>query len=96
MVDEDGPSSRVRFSVMSAHYDESATAKWQYGLERESARLDLNTLLQWEMQRPGTGRRSLMGLPGDDGTQRGCHSRLDGCRYNSASQSGPNTTTTGR
>lgn len=35
-----------------------------FGLQNESARLHLQTLLNWEQQEPGRGRRALMYLPG--------------------------------
>ena len=62
--DEDGPGRRIRFTVMSPRYDETGAATWRYGLERESSRLDLRTVMDWELLQPGAGRRALMALPG--------------------------------
>jgi hypothetical protein len=64
VVDEDGPGSRVRFTVMAPHYDDSGLAPWHYGVACESTRLDLRSVMDWEKLRPGTGRKSLLGLPG--------------------------------
>ena len=36
----------------------------RFGLESESARLNLAAVAEWERRRPGTGRKSLMALPG--------------------------------
>ncbi len=63
VADEEGPLCRVRFSVMAPHYDETGTSGWRYGLERESTRLDLHAVMEWEYRRPGTGRLALMALP---------------------------------
>ena len=62
--DEDGPGRRIRFTVMSPRYDETGGAAWRYGLDRESSRLDLRTVMDWELLQPGVGRRALMALPG--------------------------------
>lgn len=62
--DEDGPGRRIRFTVMSPRYDETGGAAWRYGLDRESSRLDLRTVMDWELLQPGAGRRALMALPG--------------------------------
>ena len=64
VVDEDGKLQRVRFSAMAPHYDETGFAPWQYGLERESMRLDINAVMDWEKSRQGIGRKALLGLPG--------------------------------
>lgn len=37
---------------------------YRYGMENESAKLHLPTLLQWDKIRPGSARRALMNLPG--------------------------------
>ena len=64
VTNEAGPHGRVRFTVMAPHYDESPVTTWQYGLERESGKLDLRTVLDWELRRPGAGRKALLALPG--------------------------------
>ncbi|WP_397571026.1 hypothetical protein [Schlesneria sp. T3-172] len=62
--DEARPNSRVRFTAMAPHYDDGTGTKWQYGMLRESGKLDLRKVLQWETEMPGQGRQSLMTLPG--------------------------------
>jgi DNA uptake protein ComE-like DNA-binding protein len=64
VVDENGPHGRVRFTVLSPQTTESKTQHWRYGMEPESTRLDLRTVMEWESARPGMGRLSLLGLPG--------------------------------
>jgi len=64
VMDDESPNGRVRFTVMAPRYDETETSKWSYGLGRESARLDLHTIMAWESARPGAGRKALMQLPG--------------------------------
>ena len=64
VADEPRPNSRVRFTVMAPYYDDGSNAKWHYGLLRESSRLDLRSVLDWETRQPGLGRKSLMTLPG--------------------------------
>lgn len=64
VMDDESPNGRVRFTVMAPRFDESDSAKWSYGLGRESSRLDLHTIMAWESARPGTGRKALMQLPG--------------------------------
>lgn len=62
--DEDGPGHRLRFTVMSPRYDETGGAPLRYGVERESSRLDLRTVMDWELLQPGAGKRALLALPG--------------------------------
>ncbi|WP_010582269.1 helix-hairpin-helix domain-containing protein [Schlesneria paludicola] len=64
VVDEDGPKSRIRFTAIAPRYDETGAATLQYGLERESNRLDLRSVADWENRRPGSGKMALLGLPG--------------------------------
>ena len=64
VADEPRPNSRVRFTVMAPYYDDGSSAKWHYGLLRESGRLDLRSVLNWENRQAGLGRKSLMTLPG--------------------------------
>ena len=64
VADEDGPLNRVRFSLIAPHYDETGMAPWRYGYERESSRLNLRTVMEWETFQKGQGKRALMALPG--------------------------------
>lgn len=64
VVDEDGPKRRIRFTAIAPRYDETGVATLRYGLERESNRLDLRSVADWENRHPGAGRLALLGLPG--------------------------------
>lgn len=64
VINDTVPNGRVRFTVLAPRYDESETSKWNYGLARESSRLDLRSVMDWETQKPGSGRMALMQLPG--------------------------------
>lgn len=54
----------ARFSVVSPRIEQGQMAGIRFGLDDESARLNLGALLRWERQDPGAGRRALMQLPG--------------------------------
>jgi hypothetical protein len=64
VADDEGPLGRVRFTVIAPHYDETGSMPVRYGLEPESTRLDLRSVMDWEMFAPGAGRKALLGLPG--------------------------------
>lgn len=64
VADEQRPNSRIRFTVMAPYYNDGTDAKWHYGLLRESSRLDLRIVREWENNLPGSGRVALMALPG--------------------------------
>ena len=64
VADEGGPHGRVRFTVMAPRYHESSSATWRYGLQRESGRLELRTVLDWESRFAGAGQKALLALPG--------------------------------
>lgn len=54
-----------RVTVLSPVLDEEARASGavRYGIEDESARLNLQALVQWDKSRKGSGRHALMQLP---------------------------------
>jgi hypothetical protein len=64
VVDDPIRSQRARFSVMSPRVEDENMRGIRFGVDNESARLNLATVLEWEMRRPGTGRNALMQLPG--------------------------------
>lgn len=64
VVSSEGPHGRVRFTVVSPAADSQSEQKWHYGLQRESGRLDLHTVMNWETRQPGAGRQALLALPG--------------------------------
>ncbi len=53
-----------RFTVLSPKLVDGKFAGMRYGLQNESAKLHLETVLRWETETPGQGRRALMVLPG--------------------------------
>ncbi len=55
--------SQIQFSVVIPA-DASERETLSYGLINESAKLNLNSLIQWEKQFPGTAERALLELPG--------------------------------
>jgi DNA uptake protein ComE-like DNA-binding protein len=55
---------RGRVSVFSPRIESGQTVGIRYGLENESARLNLNALAVMDSQHPGIGRQLLMALPG--------------------------------
>jgi hypothetical protein len=55
---------RWRFSVVSLDQTPEQNSVLRFGLQNESSKLNLNTLMKWEQASPGAGRTSLMQLPG--------------------------------
>ena len=55
---------RWRFSVVSLDQTPEQNSVLRFGLQNESSKLNLNTLMKWEQSSPGAGRTSLMQLPG--------------------------------
>ena len=55
---------RGRFSLLSPRTGEETAERARFGLDNESARLNLAMLLAWDAARPGAGREALMNLPG--------------------------------
>ena len=53
-----------RFSVVAPNVENDEITGMRFGVENESARLNLAALLRWEQQQSGAGRRALMNLPG--------------------------------
>lgn len=53
-----------RFSVVSPDTASSGTSGWRFGLDNESAKLNLGVLLRWEEREPGAAQRALLTLPG--------------------------------
>jgi hypothetical protein len=57
---------RAMFSVVSPRIENGELTGLRFGLEDESARLNLAALLEWERRTPGAARRALLNLPGID------------------------------
>ncbi|MDX1946337.1 MAG: type II secretion system protein GspK [Pirellulaceae bacterium] len=65
VIDDPEPENRGSFTVIAANLDSDGNLGGvRFGLEDESSRLNLNTLLACEAQAEGTGRQLLMALPG--------------------------------
>ncbi len=60
-----GPTHRVRFSIVVPKVEgEEAGGGLRFGVENESGKLHLASLLRWDEQQPGSGRKALMNFPG--------------------------------
>jgi len=71
VVDDEQPRRRGRFTLVAPNFEDGLPAGIRFGLEDESTRLNLNTLLLIEeyaaqMGIENGGRQILMGLPGMD------------------------------
>ncbi|ADB18326.1 hypothetical protein Psta_3667 [Pirellula staleyi DSM 6068] len=65
VIDDPDPNFRGSFAVVAPSLDSSGNyGGLRYGLEDESTRLNLNTLLALEAQSEGSGKNLLMALPG--------------------------------
>ncbi|MEX2559657.1 MAG: type II secretion system protein GspK [Pirellulales bacterium] len=64
VLDDTVPRDRGRFTVLTPDVLEGGLAGFRYGLENESARLNLNALLLIDKLSTDSGRNLLMGLPG--------------------------------
>jgi DNA uptake protein ComE-like DNA-binding protein len=65
LVLEDEPTGRRgRFSVISPKIEDGEITGTRFGVENESARLNLAVLPRWEQRQSGAARRALMSLPG--------------------------------
>lgn len=64
LVLEDEENGRYGyFSVVSPQIEEGDSAGIRFGVEDESARLNLGVLPDWEARQPGSARQALMSLP---------------------------------
>ena len=65
LVHDDGlPANRGRFSILAANMEAGQYAGLRFGVENESARLNLNAVAVWDQQQSGAGRTVLLNLPG--------------------------------
>ena len=65
LVGGDAPGGRrARFSIVCPRIDENEVTGIRFGVENESARLNLLVLPQWEKEQEGAARDALMNLPG--------------------------------
>jgi len=64
VVEDEETGRRVRCSVVApSGGGDGRSASIRFGVENESARLNLGVLLQWEQREPGSAHRALMSLP---------------------------------
>lgn len=66
VMDDGTPRGRGRFSIVAPKIENGAVTGVRYGLENESAKLNLNALVQMDQENPGVGEQLLMALPGMD------------------------------
>jgi type II secretory pathway component PulK len=62
--DDEANQQRGRFSIIAPRYSEGEPEGFRFGIENESAKLNLGALLAWDKQEPGTAADSLSQLPG--------------------------------
>ncbi len=68
VMDDGTPRGRGRFTVIAPKIENGNVTGVRYGLENESAKLNLNALVQMDKENPGIGEQLLMTLPGMDVT----------------------------
>lgn len=65
IVSGDGPGETpLRFSLVAPSLADEEPPKLRFGLGCESARLNLQSLLEWDQLHPGAARGALLNLPG--------------------------------
>jgi type II secretory pathway component PulK len=64
VVDDADPHRRGRFTVIAPNLQDGYYSGIRFGIQDESARLNLNALLVMDKQIPGIGRELLLALPG--------------------------------
>ncbi|MCH5374805.1 MAG: general secretion pathway protein GspK, partial [Planctomycetes bacterium] len=64
LIDPDPAWGATRFSVISPPLNAESSGGLRFGLQNESARLNLAVLSAWDTAEPGAAARALMNLPG--------------------------------
>jgi type II secretory pathway component PulK len=64
VLDDEDTGRRARFSVVAPADGDSVPGGIRFGVENESARLNLGVLLSWDERAPGSAHQALMSLPG--------------------------------
>ena len=64
VIGEERANGPGRFTVIAPHTDGSLSGHYRFGLQDESARLNVNALVSAETIKKNSGRQMLMGLPG--------------------------------
>lgn len=57
-------SGEPRFTFLAPKFTRDTVEGLRYGIVNESSRLNLSSVLAWELESPGSGRAALMALPG--------------------------------
>lgn len=63
LFQESGTEAAVRFTILSPRVENGQPVGVRYGVENESARLNLAMLVQWDKQVAGSGQKALLQLP---------------------------------
>ncbi len=64
VLEDESVNRHVCFSIVSPKTEDGETTGVRFGVENESAKLNLGTLLGWERRAPGSAHIALMNLPG--------------------------------
>ncbi len=64
VLEDEISGNNGRFSVIYEQREDESEPLLRFGVENESARLNLAAVLQWDRIQPGAGRRALLALPG--------------------------------
>jgi type II secretory pathway component PulK len=64
VIDDEAPRNRGRFTLFAPLHQENLASDIRFGLEDESARLNLRTILNADQGSPDAAKKSLMALPG--------------------------------
>jgi DNA uptake protein ComE-like DNA-binding protein len=64
VLNDEATGRRLLFSAVSPQGESAEASGWRFGLENESAKLNLGAVLNWEQREPGAAQRALLALPG--------------------------------
>ncbi|MBX3414095.1 MAG: general secretion pathway protein GspK [Pirellulales bacterium] len=64
LAPDETQSAHGRFSIVTYEADDSESGRIRFGVENESARLNLHKLLEWDRSHPGHAQATLARLPG--------------------------------
>lgn len=64
VVPDESLAAHGRFSIVTYEPGQTETGRLRFGIENESARLNLHKLLEWDQAQPGHAHATLLRLPG--------------------------------
>ncbi len=64
VLNDENAWGAARFSIVSPRLEGGEAPGLRFGVENESARLNLAVLLDWDQRRPGAAKEALLALPG--------------------------------